>query len=88
MAETLVTVRGRAGIHTGPAYQIVKLACKFRSRIFIEWEDVGINAKSILGILTLGLPYKAQITLRAEGEDAEEAVQALRTLIERRFESD
>ena len=51
-------------------------------------ENENINAKSIMGIITLGASYNSSLTIRAEGPDEEQAVEALSDLFERRFEEE
>ena len=80
MAERETTVGHAEGIHGRPAAQIVKAAKGFSSDIVIVKGDREVNAKSILKIT--GLAKKGEkITIRAEGEDAEQAVETLADLI-------
>ena len=80
MAERETTVGPEAGIHGRPAARILKAAKGFSSQIFLVKGDREANAKSILKIT--GLAKKGEkITVRAEGEDAEEAVETLAALI-------
>ncbi|MDR1932468.1 MAG: HPr family phosphocarrier protein [Spirochaetales bacterium] len=90
MTEKRVTTKNRAGIHARPASLIVKVATKFASKISMikEAENETINAKSIMGIITLAAGYNTSLLIRAEGPDEAEAVQALSDLFERRFEED
>ena len=86
MVEKDVTVKNRAGIHARPAGMIVTLANKFTSQIFIEKDDDKINAKSIMGLITLGVLCNTTIKLSANGPDESAAVEALAKLIDNRFE--
>ena len=86
MVERDVTVKNRAGIHARPAGMIVTLANKFTSQIFIEKDDDKINAKSIMGLITLGVLCNTTIRLSATGPDETAAVEALAKLIDNRFE--
>jgi phosphocarrier protein HPr len=80
VAERETTVGPEAGIHGRPAARILKAAKGFSSQIFLVKGDREANAKSILKIT--GLAKKGEkITVRAEGEDAEEAVETLAALI-------
>ena len=80
MAERETTVGPEAGIHGRPAARILKAAKGFSSQIVLVKGDREANAKSILKIT--GLAKKGEkITVRAEGEDAEEAVETLAALI-------
>lgn len=81
-----VTVKNRAGIHARPAGMIVTLANKFSSQIFIEKDNDKINAKSIMGLITLGVLCDTTIKVTAEGKDEGAAVEALVRLIDNRFE--
>ncbi|KGE71875.1 HPr family phosphocarrier protein [Spirochaeta lutea] len=86
MTERVVTVRNRAGIHARPAALIVQTAGRFESKILFKKENEEINAKSIMGIITLGASYNTEITIEADGADEQDAVEALATLFENRFE--
>lgn len=86
MYEKEVTVLNRAGIHARPGTKIVEVANSFKSEIFISRDNNKINAKSIMGILTLGAAYKSVILISAEGPDEEEAVNQIVKLFENRFE--
>ena len=83
-----VTILNRAGIHARPASMIVQTAQKFESAIWIEKEDVKINAKSIMNILTLGATYKTELIVSAEGPDEEEAVAELAGLFDNKFKEE
>ncbi len=86
MMEMDVTVKNRAGIHARPAGMIVTLANKFGSQIFIEKDNDKINAKSIMGLITLGVLCNTTIKISATGPDEQAAVEALVKLIDNRFE--
>ncbi len=86
MVEKDVTVKNRAGIHARPAGMIVTLANKFTSQIFIEKDNDKINAKSIMGLITLGVLCNTTIRVSATGTDEGAAVDALVKLIDNRFE--
>ncbi|TVQ36665.1 MAG: HPr family phosphocarrier protein [Spirochaetaceae bacterium] len=88
MIERDVTVTNRAGIHARPAALIVQTAGKYDSKIMFQKDGEEINAKSIMGIITLGAAYNSVISIRAEGSDEQEAIDALATLFDNRFEED
>ncbi|MHC6202156.1 HPr family phosphocarrier protein [Breznakiellaceae bacterium SP9] len=88
MTERIVTVTNRAGLHARPSALLVQTAKNYKSRIFLEKENDKINAKSIIGIITLMAFYGTKITISAEGEDEQEAVDALAKLFESQFEED
>jgi phosphocarrier protein HPr len=79
------TVTNELGIHARSAAMIVEVSNKYRAKICLEKNGSKVNAKSILGILTLGCPKGSKIIIRAEGIDAEEAVEELGRLIENKF---
>ena len=88
MTEKMVTIKNRAGIHARPAALIVQTASRYDSKIYLEKENEKINAKSIMGIITLGASYNTPLKISAEGSDEQEAVEALWQLFENRFEED
>jgi phosphocarrier protein len=81
MAERTVTIVNKVGLHARPAAQIVKLASKFRSDIAIIRDDLEVNGKSIMGVMMLAAECGAQLRLRADGPDADEALEALAQLV-------
>ena len=88
MVEKFITIRNRAGIHARPAAMLVQTATKFNSSIYLEKENERINGKSIMGVISLGATYKTKLKIIAEGDDEQEAVDALITLFENKFEED
>ncbi|MCR5732917.1 MAG: HPr family phosphocarrier protein [Sphaerochaetaceae bacterium] len=88
MTKTKLTVLTRAGLHTRPASMIVKVANRYKSSIHFEYENANINAKSIMGIITLGAVYRAEITCICEGEDEKELSEEIKALFEKRFEEE
>ena len=88
MTTRNVTILNRAGIHARPASLIVQTAQQFDSSIWIEKEDVKINAKSIMNILTLGATYQTELTISAEGSDEDDAVAELSELFDNKFKEE
>lgn len=80
-----VTIRNKAGLHTRPAAAVVKLASRFKSDFYIEMEGVEINAKSIIGVMSLAAPKGTRLTLKLDGEDASEAARQLVEFFEQGF---
>jgi phosphotransferase system HPr (HPr) family protein len=80
-----VTIVNSQGFHLRPAKLFVELASKFCSQIEVVKDDMRIDGKSILSILTLGAAQGAQIGLVAHGGDSREAIDALASLIESGF---
>ncbi len=85
MVEKEVTVKNRAGIHTRPAAAIVKLSAKFKSDIFLDRDGFAINAKSIIGVMTLAAEQGSRLTIRIDGEDETEAADALTKFFDEGF---
>lgn len=81
-------IRNRLGLHARAAALLVKTANHFTSEIFIEKDGIEVNAKSIMGILMLAASKGSRITLRVEGKDSIQALQALGELIENKFGED
>jgi phosphocarrier protein len=79
------TIRNRLGLHARAAALLVKTANGFNANIMIEKDGVEVNGKSIMGILMLAASRGTRITVRVEGNDAAEALQALGKLIENKF---
>ena len=85
MAEQDVQILNKNGLHARPAAEIVKAASKFKSDITISREDIEVNGKSIMGVMMLAAECGATITLRASGPDADDALAAIVSLVERKF---
>ena len=81
----MVIVLNRLGLHMRPADMLVRTANRFQSQIEIEKDGQAVDCKSILGILTLAASQGTQLSLRAVGADAVEAVQALSELFAKSF---
>jgi phosphotransferase system HPr (HPr) family protein len=85
MPETTLTIHHEMGLHARPAALFVQAANQFNCDIKITHGEREANAKSILGVLTLGAEQGAVITIRAEGEDADQALAELKALVEDNF---
>jgi len=77
MAEKQFKVTSETGIHARPATLLVQTASKFDSDINLEYKDKKVNLKSIMGVMSLGIGQGADITITAEGSDADDALTAL-----------
>ena len=77
-----VTIKNSVGLHARPATFFIQKANSFKSSISVEKEDRRVNAKSLLGVLSLGILRGMTVTLVADGPDEEEAVEALANLVE------
>jgi phosphocarrier protein len=85
MPERSVQVINKNGIHARPAAEIVKLAAKYKSDITVTRDDLEVNGKSIMGVMMLAAECGATVQLKAEGPDADEALDALSHLIAGKF---
>ena len=86
MIEQLVTIRNALGLHARPAGVLSQAANQFSCNIYIQKGLMKVNAKSIMGIMMLAASRGTQLTIRAEGPDEEEAVEALSKLVESGFD--
>ncbi|MCW8818812.1 MAG: HPr family phosphocarrier protein, partial [Ignavibacteriaceae bacterium] len=80
-----VIVKNKAGLHTRPAAAVVKIAARFKSDFFIEMRGSEINAKSIIGVMSLAAPKGTKLILKLDGEDEEEAARQLIDFFEQGF---
>ncbi len=87
MVSKELEVTNRAGIHARPASEIAKTAQHFKSDITLSLDTMTINAKSIMGVITLGAIYKTKLICTCNGEDENEALNALEYLFLHRFEA-
>ena len=78
-----VVVRCESGLHNKQATFFVQKANEFSSNIWLESDNRKMNAKSLLGIMSLGIITGTTVNLSADGSDAEDAVNALETLLQR-----
>lgn len=85
MISRSVTIRNSVGLHARPATFFVQKANSFKSSIWVEKEDCRVNAKSLLGVLSLGITKGTGITLIADGADEAAAVDGLAELVEGEF---
>ena len=81
MVTKQVVITNQVGLHARPATFFIQKANEFKCSIWIEFEERRVNAKSLLGVLSLGIVKGTEITLIADGSDEEAAVEALSGLI-------
>lgn len=80
-----MTISNRLGLHLRPAQQLVQTVLQFSSSVHIDKDGQRVNAKSIMGLLTLAAAHDTRIVVLCDGEDAEAALAAVRELIGGRF---
>lgn len=85
MLSKTVVVQNQVGLHARPATFFIQKANEFKSSIWIEKEERKVNAKSLLGVLSLGITKGTEIEIIVDGVDEEEALNALETLIDSNF---
>ena len=85
MVSRNVTIKNSIGLHARPATFFIQKANSFKSSIWVEKEDCRVNAKSLLGVLSLGIVEGTTITLIADGNDEVDAVEGLVALIDSGF---
>jgi phosphocarrier protein HPr len=85
MAERTVQIVNKNGLHARPAAEIVKLAAKYQSDIIVVRDDLEVNGKSIMGVMMLAAECGSTLKLRADGPDADQALDALANLIGNKF---
>ena len=85
MVKQDVTITNNIGLHARPATFFIQKANTFKSSIWIEKDDRRVNAKSLLGVLSLGIAKGMTVTLIADGQDDAEAIAVLVALVQTGF---
>ena len=85
MVTQEVTINNEVGLHARPATFFIQKANEFKSGIWVEKDERRVNAKSLLGVLSLGITKGTTITLLDDGSDEKEAVAALSELVSGNF---
>jgi phosphocarrier protein HPr len=86
MEQTIeIVIPNKFGLHARPAAEFVKLANRFASEVWVRKDEVEVSGKSIMGVMMLAAECGSSITIRALGDDAAEAIVALRALVARGF---
>jgi phosphocarrier protein len=85
IAEKQVTIRNTLGLHVRPSAQFAGTASRFKCRVSVIKDGQTVNAKSSIDLLTLAAVTGTHLTLRAEGDDAGDALEALAVLIDGKF---
>ncbi len=81
MKEKTVLVVDPVGLHARPATVAVNAASKFKSEVKVTYKGRSVNMKSIMGVMSLGIPTQSEITISAEGEDEEEAITTIEDVL-------
>ena len=88
MIEREFIIRNKVGLHARPASLFVQTAKKFESKITIRKEENEVNAKSIIGVLSLGAEKGDRVVIKIEGEDEREALKEIEELFNTNFGED
>jgi phosphocarrier protein HPr len=88
MIERELTVTNRLGLHARATAKLVQTVAPFKSSITIAAKGREVNAKSIMGVMLLAAGQGSQVVIRADGDDAQSAIDAVAALFERRFDED
>jgi phosphocarrier protein len=83
MAEKTFKVTSESGIHARPATTLVNQAGQFSSDITLDYNGKSVNLKSIMGVMSLGIQSGADITIKAEGSDADDALAAIENVMKK-----
>lgn len=73
------------GLHTRPSTELVKCASSFKAQVHLVYQNLTVNAKSLLGVLMLAASRGAKIKIEAEGEDAEQVISSICLLAQNKF---
>jgi len=84
-AERVLRIVNDNGIHARPAAEIVKVAARFKSEILLSRDGLEVNGKSIMGVMMLAAECGSEVLAKASGDDANEALDALATLVAGKF---
>lgn len=85
MISRSVTIKNSVGLHARPATFFIQKANSYKCSIWVEKEDCRVNAKSLLGVLSLGISEGTTITLIADGNDESSAIDGLCALVDSGF---
>lgn len=84
MIRKEIQVRIPNDMDTSPIALLVQTANQFKSAIYLEYEQTRVNAKSIMGMMSLGVDYEAKVILEVAGEDEDEAIADMEAFLSRR----
>ena len=88
MLQDTAVLANKHGLHARPAAEFVKLASRFESDVKLTKDDITVDGKSIMGVMMLAAAKGSQVTIHADGADAEQALADLEALIGNRFGED
>jgi len=83
-----VKILNSMGLHARPAAQFVKIASQFKSDVYVSKNEREVNGKSIMGVMMLAAEMGTELTIKVDGKDQQEAMEALVTLINNKFDEE
>lgn len=81
MMREEIQVKIPSGMEASPVALLVQTANRYASRIYLEYDNVRVNAKSIMGMMSLGVDYEERVTVETEGEDEAAAMEAMKQFL-------
>ena len=88
MTKQDVTIKLAGGLEARPVAMLVQVASQYEASVYLDTEDKHVNAKSIMGMMSLGLDTGDELTVVADGADEAEAVEAISKIFENKFEEE
>jgi phosphocarrier protein len=88
MAERRVTILNKRGLHARAAARFVKLASQFAAELTVAKDGMAVSGRSIMGLMMLAAGPGTELSIRAEGPDADAALDALAGLVAAKFDED
>ena len=88
MIKKVATIKNKLGLHARPASLFVKTAGMYKSKVALIKDGIEVDGKSIMGVLMLGAEKDSQVEIKVDGEDEKEALEAILSLIERKFDEE
>lgn len=88
MLETRLEITNKLGLHARAAAKVVAIASRYNARIRVHQGEQAVDAKSIMGLLTLGAGQGSHLVITVEGDDEEQALADLTDLFQRRFDEE
>lgn len=85
IVQKTLTIKNELGLHARSAAMIVRVLERYRSSVFLERDGNQVDARSLLDILTLACPKDSRVVVRADGDDAWEAVNSIAKLVDDKF---
>lgn len=88
MIKKVAIIKNKLGLHARPASLFVKTAAMYKSRVALIKDGIEVDGKSIMGVLMLGAEKNSQVEIKVDGEDEKETLEAILSLIERKFDEE